>query len=130
MRALATLLLAGLVVAAPGGGVLWAPGASPPPEAMHLVDLAEFAPGIILDLRYASDRNFLGRAVYPPGARALLTRGTAAKLLAASAALQAHGYALVVWDAYRPLSAAQPGRGGGRHPGPSGRTAGPDAHRL
>jgi D-alanyl-D-alanine dipeptidase len=70
---------------------------------MHLVDLAEFAPQVILDIRYATDRNVAGRELYP-APRALLARGTAHKLVAAAEALRAQGYGLVVWDAYRPLS--------------------------
>lgn|GEM_PF-3487104 len=85
--------------------------ASPPrppahPEAGHLVDLAEYAPDLLFDIRYARPDNFTGKVLYPV-ARALLARGTAEKLIEAKAALAAQGYRLLIWDAYRPLSVQQ-----------------------
>ena len=81
------------------------PGTPPavPAEAAHLVDLAEYAPELILDIRYAREDNAFEQAFYSE-ARALLARGTAAKLRRAADALAEQGYLLVVWDAYRPLS--------------------------
>lgn len=61
------------------------------------------APSLLLDLRYATDDNFLGRAVYD-APRCLLVPDAAVRLLAAEAALRAEGYRLVVWDCYRPRS--------------------------
>ena len=68
-----------------------------------LVDLRTVVPGVILDVRYATTRNVLGKAVYPESA-AFLRRSTAAKLARAAAALRARGRRLVIYDAYRPLS--------------------------
>jgi len=58
---------------------------------------------LLLDIRYATDENFLGRAVYD-AARCLLVPDAVERLLAAERALRAEGYRLVVWDCYRPRS--------------------------
>ena len=60
-------------------------------------------PGVVLDVRYVTTRNFLGKAVYPKAA-AFLRRSTAAMLARAARTLRARGRRLVIYDAYRPLS--------------------------
>jgi D-alanyl-D-alanine dipeptidase len=69
----------------------------------RLVDVGVADPEIRLDMRYATDDNFLGRAVYD-AARCLLVPDAAERLVAAERALRAEGYGLVVWDCYRPRS--------------------------
>lgn len=71
--------------------------------AKMLVDLQELIPDCVLDIRYASSRNFLGRAVYA-APRALLRESAAAKVAAAARALRREGLRLVIHDAYRPLA--------------------------
>lgn len=71
------------------------------PQSGELVDLAEVAPGIRLDLRYATADNFMKAAVYPC-ARCLLRRPAAEALARAQASLAARGLGLQVWDCYRP----------------------------
>lgn len=78
-------------------------GRTVPAEAAHLVDLHEFSPDLILDIRYAREDNVFGRALYPV-ARALCARGTAVKLARAQQALAAQGFRLILWDSYRPES--------------------------
>ena len=68
-----------------------------------LVDVRTVVPGVVLDVRYATSRNILGKAVYPETA-AFLRRSTAVKLARAAKALAARGRRLVIYDAYRPLS--------------------------
>lgn len=68
-----------------------------------LVAVLAFVPDAVLDLRYATARNFLGRPLYP-SATALLRRPAAERLARAAGALRAQGLRLVVYDAYRPLS--------------------------
>ncbi|MGH7544122.1 MAG: M15 family metallopeptidase [Gemmatimonadota bacterium] len=68
-----------------------------------LIDVGALDPGLVLDMRYAGDDNFLGRAVYDE-ARCLLVADAARRLLDAERALRIQGYRLVVWDCYRPLS--------------------------
>jgi D-alanyl-D-alanine dipeptidase len=78
----------------------------PPVEAgpfrpVDLVDLAALDPGIRLDIRYATERNFLGVPVYTQ-ARAFLQRPAAEALLRAHKALGRQGYGLLIHDGYRP----------------------------
>ncbi|MFI5350017.1 MAG: D-alanyl-D-alanine dipeptidase [Elusimicrobiota bacterium] len=76
---------------------------APTLAADPLVDVRTVVPGVVLDIRYATTHNLLGKAVYPESA-AFLRRSTAAKLARAAAALKARGRRLVIYDAYRPLS--------------------------
>ena len=71
-------------------------------RAPDLVDLAALEPSLRIDLRYATDDNFLGAAVYPPAARAMLQRPAAEALVRVQRALASDGLGLVVFDAYRP----------------------------
>ena len=68
-----------------------------------LVELPAAAPGVRLDLRYATADNFTKTAVYP-AARCLLRPEAAAALARVQAALAAQGQGLKLWDCYRPLS--------------------------
>jgi D-alanyl-D-alanine dipeptidase len=76
------------------------PGAAEPP----LLDVATILPDAVLDLRYATDRNFTGAALYPAGARCLLRPEVAARLVRAAAQLREDGFRLRLYDCYRPLS--------------------------
>jgi D-alanyl-D-alanine dipeptidase len=76
---------------------------APALAADPLVDLRTVVPGVVLDVRYATPHNFMGKAVYPESV-AFLRRSTAAKLARAARALGARGRRLVIYDAYRPLS--------------------------
>jgi zinc D-Ala-D-Ala dipeptidase len=80
--------------------------AQPPKEAgsfrkPELVELVKLDPTIKLDIRYASDRNFLSTPMYSQ-ARAFLQRPAAEALVRANHALRAKGYGLLIHDAYRP----------------------------
>ena len=66
-----------------------------------LVSLASINPRIILDIRYATENNFLGRKVYSKP-QAYLRKSTAQKLDRAQQVLEKKGLGLKVWDAYRP----------------------------
>lgn len=68
-----------------------------------LVDLARVDPRIVLDLRYATENNFLGRKLYPV-ARCLLRESVAHRLRRVQDDLEAQGLGLKVFDGYRPLS--------------------------
>jgi len=67
------------------------------------VNLQRFEAGIALDIRYATTKNFTGKAVYPE-AKCLLRRPVAAALTRAHAALRLSGFGIKVHDCYRPLS--------------------------
>ena len=68
-----------------------------------LVEATGRVPGLVVELRYATDDNFLGKAAYPDGARCLLLPGVAERLARVAGALQAQGLRLKAWDCYRPL---------------------------
>ncbi|WP_369830975.1 M15 family metallopeptidase [Mycobacterium sp. NS-7484] len=91
---LALMLVSGVVVApAPAAGAR-------PAAAAGLVDVRSVVPDAIVDLRYATSDNFVGRQLYPVGAPCLVHESMAAGLAAAAAALRPE--ALVFWDCYRP----------------------------
>ena len=73
----------------------------------HLSDLVrvtDYAPTVYVDLKYATDDNFMGQKVYD-FTEACLRRGTALRLAQAQDILLKEGYSLKIWDAWRPLAA-------------------------
>ena len=68
-----------------------------------LVEARARVPSLLVELRYATDDNFLGKAVYPEGARCLLLPSVADRLAQAARTLQAQGLLLKAWDCYRPV---------------------------
>jgi len=75
------------------------------PRYDNLVDIRAIDPTIVVDLRYATSRNLIGRPLYPPGLPALVRPTTAARLAEAQKILRARGYGLKIWNAYRPMAA-------------------------
>lgn len=80
--------------------------ASPPDEPRdfrpsNLVQLKEVEPEIKLDIRYASDRNFMGTPFYTLP-RAYMQLPAAEATARAHRALRDKGYGLLIHDAYRP----------------------------
>jgi len=77
----------------------------PPREAnkreADLIELTKLDKTIRLDIRYATDNNFVGRPVYPE-ARAFLQRPAAEALLKVHHDLKKKGLGLVIFDGYRP----------------------------
>jgi D-alanyl-D-alanine dipeptidase len=83
-------------------------GAAPPPAELPpgFVDLAEVAPEIAVDLRYAGAQNFVGRTVRGYLApRCLLSRSAAVALAQIEEDLAPRGLGLLVYDCYRPQRA-------------------------
>jgi zinc D-Ala-D-Ala dipeptidase len=66
-----------------------------------LVELVKLDPTIKLDIRYATDQNFLSTPMYSQ-ARAFLQRPAAQALIRANQKLHAEGFGVVIHDAYRP----------------------------
>ena len=79
---------------------------TPPPEVPDdtLVNVQDYLPGVFVDLRYATTNNFTGQVIYD-FTTAQLRYGTVKKLAVAADALAEQGYALLIWDACRPVSA-------------------------
>ncbi len=80
--------------------------ASPPVERgpfrpQELTELVTLDSTIHLDIRYASDRNFLSSPMYTQ-ARAFLQKPAAEALVRAHRALARQGYGLLIHDGYRP----------------------------
>ncbi len=70
-----------------------------------LVDLAQFIPGISLDIRYAGNHNFTRTTIYTQ-ARAFIRKPVAAALRNVQQSLDSIGLALKIYDAYRPYQAS------------------------
>ena len=66
-----------------------------------LVELVKIDPSIKLDIRYATNRNFLSTPVYDE-ARAFMQRPAAEAVARASQKLHEKGFGLMIYDAYRP----------------------------
>ncbi|MGI9065987.1 MAG: serine hydrolase [Pyrinomonadaceae bacterium] len=80
--------------------------AQPPKEAgefreSDLVELTRLDPTIKLEVRYASNNNFLGSVFYSEP-RAFLQRPAAEALIRAHRKLREQGYGLLIHDGYRP----------------------------
>ncbi|MFO7447174.1 MAG: M15 family metallopeptidase [Ignavibacteriaceae bacterium] len=68
-----------------------------------LVNLQEYIPGLKIDVKYASDKNFLGEQVYPYAAT-FLRLPAAEALKQVQEELKKKNYELKIFDAYRPYS--------------------------
>jgi D-alanyl-D-alanine dipeptidase len=79
----------------------------PPKESgkreAHLIELITLDPTIKLDIRYATDNNFVGKKVYPE-ARAFLQKPAAKGVAKVHKKLKKMGLGLVIFDGYRPWS--------------------------
>jgi D-alanyl-D-alanine dipeptidase len=79
----------------------------PPQESgkreAHLIELTTLDPTIKLDIRYATENNFVGKKVYPE-ARAFLQKPAAKGVAKVHKKLKKQGLGLVIYDGYRPWS--------------------------
>ena len=67
------------------------------------IDIKEYIPSIIIDLKYATDDNFTGRVVNGyESPKCLLTYEAARRLKIIQTILNNSGYSLKIYDAYRP----------------------------
>lgn len=69
-----------------------------------LIDLAEYIPGIVLDIRYATTNNFTGEKIYDE-AKAYARKPVAEALRKAQAELKKQGLGIKIFDGYRPYRA-------------------------
>jgi len=65
---------------------------------------SEKVPGLVLEIRYATEQNITGKKIYPDK-RAWLREETIRKLAQVARELEEKGYRLVLWDGWRPASA-------------------------
>lgn len=70
--------------------------------AHELVDVRTFLPDVSVDLRYGTSHNVAGQPLYPSDMPCLLRRSTAEKLKRVQDRLRKQGFALRIWDAWRP----------------------------
>lgn len=75
----------------------------PPVPGPDLVEIRGVDPTILLDIRYATDKNFTGKQVYPV-ASCYLKKKVAGRLSKVQGDLREKGLGLKVFDCYRPLS--------------------------
>lgn len=68
-----------------------------------LVDLEKHIPGVVLDIRYATENNFTGKKIYT-APKAWLRRAAADSLLKIQQILAQEGLGIKVFDAYRPYA--------------------------
>lgn len=78
------------------------PPVSDKARAAGFVDVRSVIPDAVIDLRYATPDNFVGKPLYPAGARCLVHESLAPGLVSAANALRRGGERLVFWDCYRP----------------------------
>ncbi|KAB2941766.1 MAG: M15 family metallopeptidase [Hyphomicrobium sp.] len=86
--------------------LLTAPAALAGSPPRGFVDVTTLIPDLVVDMRYATPHNFVGRPI--PGyksPRCYLTRPAAQALQCAADGLRGRGYALKVYDCYRPQRA-------------------------
>lgn len=114
MRARASITAVAFAVAVALAGALPSPGAapgeagSPAHRRAGLVDVKRFAPGVRLDIGYATKRNVTGRRL--PGycrAWALMRHAPARDLGRVQRLLRRRGLGLLILDAYRPARATR-----------------------
>lgn len=79
------------------------PDNQPRQSAEDFVELATLDPTLVIDLPYASEKNFTKQKLYPV-ARCFLRREVAENLIEAHRCLAEFGIGIKVWDGYRPQS--------------------------
>jgi D-alanyl-D-alanine dipeptidase len=70
----------------------------------ELIDLEQFVPNLVLDIRYATTNNFTGERIYNL-AKAFARRPVAEALRKVQADLKTQGLGIKIFDAYRPYKA-------------------------
>lgn len=74
------------------------------PAEDEFVRVKAYIPDIVVELRYASENNFVKQKIYN-FSDAWLRYGTVKKLLLVQNELRQYGYGLKIWDGFRPVSA-------------------------
>ncbi len=72
-------------------------------DSGDLVDITELDSTIVVELKYATDDNFLEDTLYSANI-CLLRKAVAERLVKVHQSLRKRGFGLKIWDGYRPLS--------------------------
>lgn len=94
----------GTVTAIPDPGVDLA--AMPYYDNDEFVNVLDYIPDLVVDLKYASTDNFTGQVIYKSD-RVYLRYGTVLKLMKVQAQLRKQGMLLKLWDGFRSVNAHQ-----------------------
>ncbi len=103
-RRLPSALIAWAMVLVAGSAAAVEVSPATTPQQAGMVDVTTLAPGFVPDMRYAGEDNFTGRVV--PGyeaPRCYLLKPAAEALARVQATLHAQGYALQLYDCFRPV---------------------------
>ena len=83
--------------------LIFSPGCLIAQDSGDLVDITELDSTIVVELKYATDDNFLEDTLYSANI-CLLRKAVAERLVKVHQSLQKKGFRLKIWDGYRPLS--------------------------
>lgn len=72
-------------------------------DSTDLVNIIEVIPNMVVDIKYATNENLSGSAIYP-NSNCYLKKSTAEKLKKAQAEIEKIGARLKIFDGYRPVS--------------------------
>ena len=72
-----------------------------------MINLKQFIPGLVLDLRYATTNNFMQQQLYPALNTTWLRKAAADSLAIVQKELKQKGLGLKIFDAYRPYSVTE-----------------------
>ncbi len=72
-------------------------------SSQKLVDVTEYLPGVVLDIRYATENNFTGKVLYPE-AKSFARLPVVKALQKVRAELQKENLDIKIFDTYRPYS--------------------------
>lgn len=73
-------------------------------EDPRLLNVKKLAPGILVEMRYATNNNFTKQVLYPVADECLLCEPAALRLARVQKNLEKKGLGLKIWDCYRPVS--------------------------
>ena len=95
----------GELVAIPDPGVDLA--ALPDRNVDDMVNVLDYIPDLVVDLKYATSQNFTGKTIYTASYAVYLRYGTVMKLMQIQAELRQQGMLLKLWDGFRSVKAHQ-----------------------
>ena len=72
-----------------------------------IVDIRRYIPNVLMDLKYAGNDNFMHEKLYPPIKTTYLRKQVADSLREVAEDLSKQGFALKIFDAYRPYSVTE-----------------------